>query len=90
MSDLILTCPHCTYEHEDMFEVLDTDSLDAMRCEGCKEIFTFALMECHRCANEQAFSWRHPPLATALDQLTCEACGNTFRYPHAYQEDELL
>jgi hypothetical protein len=89
-SALVLFCPYCTHESFDDFDVLDPDVLDKMRCESCKKEFSFALMECHRCAHEQTFSWKKEPPATALDLLTCSSCDSTFRYPNAYQEGQPL
>lgn len=88
MSKLYIQCPHCEHEAEDFFEVLDPDVLDDMRCENCGKHFSFALMECHRCANEQIFTWPHKPSSSALDMLTCEACGSTFRYSDETQQNE--
>lgn len=87
-SALVLACPYCENESFDVFEVLDPDVLDKMRCESCKNEFSFALMECNRCAHEQTFSWKQAPPAATLDFLTCSSCDSTFRYPHAYQEGE--
>jgi transcription elongation factor Elf1 len=75
------TCPHCEHEHEDDWEVLLPDQMGSMRCEACRQEFAFAIVECHQCGNEQAFSWTHTPSADALDLLTCEACGSICRRP---------
>lgn len=83
-----LPCPHCQTEHPDLFEVLDSNVLGQMRCEACKHTFSFAIMECHRCAHEKVFTWPHEPAATVLDMLTCEQCGSTFRYQDAKDEQE--
>lgn len=87
---LVLSCPYCTHESFDVFDVLNSDVVDEMHCERCKKKFFFALMECHRCANEQIFSWKEAPPTTALDFLTCACCDSTFRYPNAYQEGESI
>jgi uncharacterized CHY-type Zn-finger protein len=79
MSDPNIACPHCEHASEDPFGVLDADVVDAMRCEECAMQFWFAIMECHACAGEHAFSWIHQPAAAALLLLKCGACGNTFR-----------
>lgn len=83
-----LSCPHCGQEHEDPFEVLDPDRLEQMRCEGCAKPFWFAIMECHRCAHEKVFTWSHAPALQALDLLSCDQCGSTFRYADASHEEE--
>lgn len=88
MSTLRICCPYCEHEAEDFFEVLDPDVIDKMRCEGCGKFFHYALMECHRCANEQVFTWPHEPSSAALDMLTCEACGSTFRYSDETRQDQ--
>lgn len=75
------TCPHCGHEHEDDWEVLLPDQMDSMRCEACRQEFAFAIVECHQCGNEQAFSWTHTPSPEAIDLLTCEACGSICRRP---------
>jgi hypothetical protein len=62
---------------------LDPNVLDRMRCEACEQTFSFAIMECHRCDNERVFTWSHEPAVTALDMLTCDQCGSTFRYHDA-------
>ena len=54
---LILRCPRCEYEHEDEFDVLNTDALGSMKCGACRSTFWFTVMECHRCAHEEAFEW---------------------------------
>jgi ribosomal protein L40E len=78
-----LLCPFCQHKHDDPFEVLNPDRLDVMRCEKCKAKFSFAIMECHRCAHEQVFSWPQAPSADALDMLICEECNRTLRYQNA-------
>lgn len=88
ISTLCIQCPHCEHEAEDFFEVLDPDVLDDMRCENCGKHFSFALMECHRCANEHIFTWPHEPSEAALNMLTCEACGSTFRYSDEAEQDQ--
>lgn len=88
MTTLCICCPHCENEAEDFFEVINPDIIDKMRCENCGKQFSFALMECHRCANEQVFTWPHEPSETALDMLTCEACGSTFRYSDETKQDQ--
>jgi transcription elongation factor Elf1 len=85
---LKLSGPHCEAEHADQFEVLDPDKLDRMRCDACEKTFSFAIMECHRCAHEQVFTWAHEPAPTVLDMLTCEQCGSTFRFHDATDEQE--
>ena len=87
---LVVSCPYCAREICDVFDVLDSDVIDKMRCEACRKEFSFALMECHRCAGEQIFNWKKEPPATILDSLTCACCDSTFRYPNAYQESESL
>ncbi|MBA3773588.1 MAG: hypothetical protein H0X13_14200 [Ramlibacter sp.] len=79
MTVLKLPCPHCGNRHEDLLEVLDPDKIDSMHCEECRRQLWFSIMECHRCANEQVFTWAHEPEVHALDMLTCEACGSPFR-----------
>jgi transcription elongation factor Elf1 len=79
VSVLKIFCPHCNHASEDSFEVLDPDTIDAMRCEHCEKQFWFAIMECHACGHEQVFTWMHQASAAALSMLTCEACGTTFR-----------
>jgi len=88
MSSLRITCPHCHEEHDDPFEVLASDQLHSMLCEGCGARFWLAIMECHRCAAEQTFTWGHQPEVAALDLLTCDPCGSTFRYHDAETEQE--
>ena len=85
-----LLCPHCGQEHEDPFEVLDPDRLESMRCEACAKPFSFAIMECHRCAHEQVFTWAHEPAAKVLDLLTCEQCSSTLRCADAPHEQESI
>jgi transcription elongation factor Elf1 len=85
---LMLSCPHCQAEHTDPFEVLDSNKLDQIRCDECGRHFSFAIMECHRCAHEQVFTWPHEPAESVLDLLTCEQCGSTFRYHDAPDEQE--
>ncbi len=89
-SVLVMLCPYCEHESCDVFDVLNSDVIDKMRCETCRNEFSFALMECHRCASEKIFSWKKEPSATVLDSLTCECCDSTFRYPDAYQEGKPL
>jgi hypothetical protein len=79
VSVLKLFCAHCDHPCEDPLEVLNADSIEEMRCEPCGGQFWFAVMECHACAHDQAFTWLHPPSAAALWMLACEACGNIFR-----------
>jgi transcription elongation factor Elf1 len=87
MSSVLLSCPHCQHEHEDAFEVLAVGAIDDMRCEACKQEFSFVLLECRRCTNEQAFTWPHRPPSTALRLLTCEPCGIHFGFHDANQEE---
>ncbi len=89
MATLILSCPHCEEEHQDAFEVLNADSIESMRCDACNKQFWFAIMECHRCANEQTFTWTQLPTLEVPDGLTCEACGSTFRYHDDTSEPEI-
>lgn len=88
MSFMQLHCPFCEHAHEDPFEVLDSDVLDSMKCEECAKTFWYAIMECHRCAHEQTFTWPHEPASESLDQLTCESCGSTFRVNDGQAEQE--
>lgn len=75
-----LNCPHCHSAQDDPFEVLDVDRVEAMGCEACGQRFFFAIMECHRCANDDAVSWLDEPPPSVLDELTCGKCGATYRY----------
>lgn len=85
MSVLEIFCPHCKHASEDSFEVLDPDTIDTMRCEGCEKQFAFAIMECHACGHEQVFTWVVQPSTAALSALTCEACKRPFRRDDAVQ-----
>lgn len=89
MGSLTLSCPACGHEHEDAWEVLDVNQASSMRCDRCRVQFWFALMECHRCENEQSFTWRHEPSPKGVAMLECEACHGTFRCPDAQAEEEL-
>jgi len=79
MCAIAFSCPRCGHIHEDPFEVLPADTLGTILCEGCRQEFAFALMECHRCANEHAFAWPSAPPLEALNLLQCDGCGSTFR-----------
>lgn len=85
---LKIPCPHCDHASEDEFEVLEPDSIEAMRCEHCDKQFWFSIMECHRCAHEQVFTWAHQPPPEALAMLTCEACQATFRRSNGFVQEE--
>lgn len=77
---LILRCPRCENEHEDVFDVLDGDALASMKCETCRTLFWFAVMECHQCAQEEVFVWPGAVSEEALSLLVCTACCRTLRY----------
>ena len=81
-------CPFCEHAHVDDFEVLEPNVLNEMRCERCRKVFAFAIMECDRCANEQAFSWATRPAEAALALLTCPHCMRSFRYADAEDVQE--
>ena len=80
MSIIQFACPRCQHAHDDPFEVFDSDRLHSLRCEHCRQDFSFAIMECHRCAHEEVFTWPQAPSEVALSLLTCESCGSTFRF----------
>ena len=86
---LILRCPRCEYEHEDGFDVLDTDALGSMKCGACRSTFWFAVMECHRCAHEEAFEWPGTLSESELRLLVCRACCRTFRYHEDSPDQEI-
>lgn len=77
MSALSLTCPHCRNSHDDPWEVLDSGSIQEMRCDACGKGFAFAILECAHCAEEQVMTWPHAPDGAALKLLTCEVCRRT-------------
>ena len=85
---LILRCPHCKHRHEDEFDVLDTDALGSMKCEACRSTFWFAVMECHRCAHEEAFAWPSHLSESELSLHVCWACRRTFRYHEDSSDQE--
>ena len=85
---LILRCPRCENEHEDVFDVLDADALECLRCENCRTLFWFAVMECHRCAHEEAFAWPSPLSESDLSLLVCWACRRLFRYHEDSSDQE--
>lgn len=86
-SSLTFSCPHCGHKHEDSLEVLEPDIADSMRCEGCAQSFSVALMECHRCAAEQVHTWRGEPATGVLETLKCHTCGNTLRMDYAGERE---
>jgi uncharacterized protein YbaR (Trm112 family) len=75
---LNLHCPHCQHPEEDPLELLDENIIDSMKCEACEKVFYFAILDCHLCAHEGAYSWLTEPPAQALTLLTCPACQSTF------------
>lgn len=86
---LILRCPRCEHRHEDEFDVLDVDALCSMKCEACRNTFWFAVMECHRCGDEEAFEWPSTLSEDALNLLVCRTCCRTFRYREHSPDSEI-
>jgi transcription elongation factor Elf1 len=86
-SALTVSCPHCKHRHKDILELLEPDNLDAMRCDSCTHEFSVAVMECHRCADEQVFTWQEAPAAAVLDTLKCQMCGSGHRVDLAHERD---
>ena len=74
-------CTACGHGHADDFEVLPADTLGSLRCEACRVVFWSVVMNCHRCAHEQAFSWPQKPPDETLPLLTCPRCLSTFLFP---------
>jgi hypothetical protein len=72
-------CPHCNGSHDDPFELFGPWQIESMTCEGCKCGFSFAIVECESCANEQILTWRIKPDAAAFDDVTCDGCGARLR-----------
>jgi uncharacterized Zn finger protein len=73
-----IVCPFCSHPHEDVFEVLEVNTLhDDFHCTGCGKPFAAYITECARCAAEQAFAWKTVPSAIELAALMCQACGHS-------------
>lgn len=77
-SSLSVECPHCRHTEVDDFEVVELDSLQAMRCAECGADFHVAVMECPSCGAECLFTWTHEPAAAAIDHLTCPECKRSY------------
>lgn len=87
MTALQFSCPHCSHGFDDPYEVLDDNKLLDIRCDACGKHFSLAIMECHRCAREEPFTWAVQPPPGALPQLTC-ACGATFVVPESLEDGD--
>jgi hypothetical protein len=86
LAELEIARPHCGRASEDMFEVLDADVIDEMRCESCRAPFWFGILDCNGCGHEQVFTWKELASHAALSLLTCGKCGSAYRPEDASDE----
>ena len=77
---LTLICPYCQRGHTDDLECLDSERLDALRCENpaCSKQFAFLVRECLACGEESVFTWTSTPTLETLAMLSCQHCGAPF------------
>ena len=76
---ILQACPHCGYESDDAFEVLNCNVVHAMcACEGCGKPYSFALMDCVHCGFEEVLTQAAPIAPATLSSLECPACRQYF------------
>lgn len=80
------TCPHCEHKSDDVFEVLDNNTVHEMNaCEQCGKPFYFAFIECDHCGHEEGFAKVAQLVLTTLRASACPACLR----PFAFADDRL-
>jgi uncharacterized Zn finger protein len=72
---LTLQCPHCGHADDDVFELIDANRFDAMRCSSCGQVFHFVVIACDGCGTERVLRWTQRPELWYLQKLACQRCG---------------
>ena len=73
-SPLSIQCRRCGVAQSDDYEVVESNSVQFMRCAGCGTVTHFAVMECPSCGAETLFASANQLASEELRNLICAAC----------------
>jgi DNA-directed RNA polymerase subunit RPC12/RpoP len=77
-SPLSIQCRRCGVAEKDDYEVVETNTIQSMRCASCGSAILFAVLECSVCGAETFFPWASQPASEDLRDLTCGACERRY------------
>ena len=72
------SCPRCGQVQSDEYELLSSDEIYLLTCEGCRRRFSLIVHECAWCGDETSHAWTADRVEERLHQLVCGTCGRAW------------